>query len=302
MIKWKKKGLIFQYTSELIGTKSHCQYPCPIQLDGDIYRVFYGSRDNNNNTIIFYFDINLKSLEVINTPKEPIIKNGKIGHFDANGIYPSCVLKNKEQFLMYTLGFMRGEPPLYYTRIGLATSKDCSQFKKYSEAPIMNTSDHDPWMLTGPFVLKEGELFRMWYVSGNGWDEEMNSYYHIKYAESKNGVDWHREGLISIDYAYSDETNIARPWIIKENNVYKAFFSYSRGKQGYRIGYAESHDGGYKFERKDQEVNLNISERWFENDSIAYPAVIIHNNLKYIFYNGDNFGKHGIALAIENKN
>ena len=34
---------------------------------------------------------------------------------------------------------------------------------------------------------------------------------------------------------------------------------------------------------------------------IAYPHVIKHKGKKYMFYNGNNYGKEGIGLAIEVK-
>lgn len=302
-MKWIKKGLIFPYTKDLKGTISHCQYPCPINIEDDLYRIFFGSRDENNNTIVFYFDINLHNLKIIHIQTTPVLLQGDIGYFDCNGIYPSCVIKHENQFRMYTLGFAKGHDVLYYTRIGLATSNDCVNFKKYSNVPLMNISDYDPWMLTGPFVMQEKDLYRMWYVSGYKWDKNadssLQSYYHIKYAESKDGITWKREGLISINYAQPGETNIARPWIIKEDGIYKAWISYCCGDQGYRIGYAESRDGGYTFERMDHLAGIHPSDEPWENEAIAYPAVIIHKGKKYMFYNGNKFGKEGIALAIE---
>lgn len=299
IMKWKKMGLIFPYTKKLNGTKSHCQYPCPVQIDEDIYRIFFGSRDENNNTLVFYFNVDVKTLKILNFTIDPILVNGPLGYFDSNGIYPSCVIKKNNDFFMYTLGFTRGEYPLYFTRIGLAISNDCSSFKKYSKAPLLNTSEYDPWMLTGPFVMFDNGIYRMWYVSGDRWDDNMNSYYNIKYAESEDGINWKREGLVSIDYIYPDEKNIARPWLIKENNIYKAWFSYNCGKEGYRIGYAESRDGGYKFERKDYLAGVNISDELWENDAVAYPAVIVYKGRKYMFYNGNQFGKDGVAVAVE---
>lgn len=301
-MKWHKAGLIFPYTKELLNTKSHCQYPCPVQLSNEIYRVYFGSRDENNNTIIFHFDMNMKKQEIVTFSRNPILVNGPTGYFDCNGVYPSCVIKKDKQLWMYMPGFMRGEFPLYYTRIGLAVSEDGNQFTKYSNVPLLNVSEYDPWMLTGPFVMHDDGSFRMWYVSGYKWDEKAHdrpqSYYHIKYAESHDGLHWKREGLVSIDHAYETETNIGRPWIIKEKGVYKAWFSYACGKQGYRIGYAESTDGGYTFTRMDEKAGITISEQPWENEAIAYPAVIVYQGRKYMFYNGNQFGKEGIALAV----
>jgi len=158
-------------------------------------------------------------------------------------------------------------------------------------------------MLTGPFVMYDNGIYRMWYVSGYKWEQnfkdELFSYYHIKYAESKDGIEWKREGHVSIDHVHPGETNIARPWVLKEDGIYKAWFSYCCGAQGYRIGYAESRDGGYTFERMDHLAGLHPSDEPWENEAVAYPAVIVHEGRKYMFYNGNRFGKYGIALAVE---
>lgn len=303
MISWRKVGLAFPYTEKLIGSASHCQHPCPIHLKESTFRVFFGARDKDNNTLVYFFDICLDSLKIQGHSVSPVLVNGAIGYFDFNGIYPSCVVKKGYEFWMYTLGFTRGESPLYYTRIGLARSTDGCTFEKYSKAPLLNTSEHDPWMLTGPFVLEDNNIYRMWYVSGDKWDKDadgdLQSYYHIKYAESNDGIEWKRDGLVSIAHYHPGETNIARPWIIRENGIYKAWFSYNCGKQGYRIGYAESTDGGYTFERMDHLAGIHPSDEPWENEAVAYPAVIVHKGKKYMFYNGNKFGKDGIALAVE---
>lgn len=296
MVNPSKLGLIFPYTTKLIGTKSHCQAPCPVHVQDDVYRIFFGSRDPENNTLVFYFDLDLSKLKVISFSRYPVLSNGAIGYFDSNGIYPSCVIKKDGVYWMYTIGYTRGEAPIWYARIGLARSPDGRSFEKYSNAPLLNTSEHDPWMLTGPFVLEDSGIFRMWYVSGFNWDSKMNSYYHIKYAESIDAINWSRNGIVSIGHRHPGEKNIARPWVLKENNIYKAWYSYNCG-DGYRIGYAESMDG-ITFDRMDHKAGVHLSNEPWENKAVAYPAVVVHEDKKYMFYNGNNFGKDGIALAL----
>jgi len=302
MQKWKKLGLIFRP----LGTDqsfSHCQHPTPLKIEDSLYRVFYGSRNSNNLTQIFYFDFNFSDLKIKTYSENPALELGAMGFFDQHGIYPSSMLKKEGEVFLYTIGFTQGAAPLYYTRIGLARGESMDSLKKYSKAPILNVSDYDPCTVTGPFVMIDNGIYRMWYVSGYKWDKnedgELQSYYHIKYAESKDGIDWKREGLISIAHTQPGETNIARPWILKEDGIYKAWFSYNCGKEGYRIGYAESTDGGYTFNRMDHLAGITISDEPWENEAIAYPAVIVHKGKKYMFYNGNRFGKDGIALAVE---
>ena len=300
--KWKKMGLIFRPLNTK-DSSSHCQHATPLQLTETVYRILYGSRNSDNLTQVFYFDFDINKLEVIGYSTSPVLRLGAMGFFDQHGIYPSSGIKEENRILLYTIGFTQGAGALYYTRIGLAKSVDPNmEFEKHSLAPIVNVSEYDPCTVTGPFVLRENNMYRMWYVSGYKWDkdadEDLRSYYHIKYAESQDGIDWKREGLISIAHTHPGETNIARPWIIQEDGIYKAWFSYNCGKQGYRIGYAESKDGGYTFERMDHLAGITVSDEPWENEAVAYPAVVVHKRKKYMFYNGNRFGKDGIALAI----
>jgi hypothetical protein len=283
---------------------SHCQPPLPFLLKNDIYRIFYGSRNSKNYTQIFYCDYDIKKLQVLHQTSNPVIASGKEGFFDENGIYPSSIVQNDETNFMYTIGYSKGYDGMFYMRIGLAKGDDQNYFIRYSEAPILNTSEYDPWIVTAPFVLKDKGIFRMWYVSGDKCSRvngKLESKYQIKYAESKDGITWIREGVISIGYKSSEETNIARPWVIKEDGIYKAWYCYCSRGEGYRIGYAESRDGGYTFKRMDHLAGIYPSDEPWESEAVSYPAVIVHNGLKYMFYNGNKFGKDGIALAVEEK-
>ena len=66
------------------------------------------------------------------------------------------------------------------------------------------------------------------------------------------------------------------------------------------MGYAISKNG-LNWTRKDNLINLTTSkekDKW-DSDMIAYPHVIKFKNKKYMFYNGNGYGKDGIALAIQ---
>ncbi len=66
----------------------------------------------------------------------------------------------------------------------------------------------------------------------------------------------------------------------------------------YQLKYAESVDGIH-YVRKDNDLNLNLSKVGFDTEMMSYPYVILINGKKYMFYNGNQFGKEGIGLAIE---
>ena len=67
----------------------------------------------------------------------------------------------------------------------------------------------------------------------------------------------------------------------------------------YKLGYAESKDL-INWNRKDDLVRLKpiVKNEW-DSEMIAYPYVIKFEDKKYIFYNGNSYGRDGVALAIE---
>ena len=137
----------------------------------------------------------------------------------------------------------------------------------------------------------------MWYVSGVRW-EMVNGrprhFYHIKYAESPDGVDWRREGVVCIDFL-DGEYAIARPSVVHDRDGYRMWYC-SRG-EAYRIGYAESHEGK-RWQRRDEVGGLPASTTGWDSEMTAYPFVFDHAGTRYMLYNGNKFGKTGIGLAV----
>ena len=55
----------------------------------------------------------------------------------------------------------------------------------------------------------------------------------------------------------------------------------------------------YFWKRKDNKANIYPGKKELDNKMIAYPHVIKHKGLKYMFYNGNEYGKDGVCLAVE---
>jgi len=101
---------------------------------------------------------------------------------------------------------------------------------------------------------------------------------------------------VSVGFKNEEESNIARSWVIKEDNIYKMWYSYVIPPLKYRIGYAESKNGK-EFIRHDDIVGIHPSEDSFDSKMMCYPNVIQNNGAKYMLYNGNDFGKAGFGLA-----
>jgi len=114
-------------------------------------------------------------------------------------------------------------------------------------------------------------------------------------AESRDGVRWERANRVCIDYGSPGEYAIARPWVIRDADRYRMWYSYR--DEAYRIGYAESHDG-LTWERLDDRAGIDVSVTGWDSDMIEYPAVIRAAGREWMFYNGNGYGRTGIGCAV----
>lgn len=300
MKRWIKKGLIFVPNNNYSWMKTHAAHPVPIKLENDNFRVYFSSRDSENIASIGFLEINIKEPTQIKLLSEkPILSSGQEGCFDDNGVMAQSIVNfDNHQYLYYT-GWNLGVKVPFRWSIGLAISKDGGKtFNKFSNGPIMDRNPIDPYFVASPTVLLENEIWKMWYLSGIGW-EEINGTkripYHIRYAESKDGINWERKGTVCIDFKHKNETRIGRATVLRENDIYKMWYAYALDK--FRIGYAESTDG-ILWNRKDDEVGIDVSKFGWDSEMIEYPFVFEHNGTKYMFYNGNNYGKTGFGYAI----
>ncbi len=302
MMTWKKLGLIFQPDCNRWWMQSHAALPTPLQLEGSRYRVYFASRDAENRSHVGFFEMDLENpTKILRVSKEPVLRPGPLGFFDDHGVYAASAVRHEGKVYLYTIGWNPGvRPPLFHASIGLAISEDGGEsFRKYGKAPIMARSGYDPCFVSAPFVVNENDKWRMWYISCYRWDdsgETPQSHYHIKYAESLDGIHWNRDGVVCLDHEHEGEKNIARTCVLKVGRGYQAWYSYDRG-EGYRIGYAESPDG-ICWQRMDEKVGIDVSDSGWDSEAQAYPYVIRHDGRLFMLYNGNGFGRNGIGLAI----
>jgi hypothetical protein len=140
----------------------------------------------------------------------------------------------------------------------------------------------------------------MWYLSGTFWKggpKKPLPRYNLRYAESPDGILWQPTGRACLDHKHSGEVAIARPYVIRDPNIYRMWFCYRGDEFGYRIGYAESPDG-LTWERLDDQVGLENSKDGWDSEMVAYPAVFDHKGARYMLYCGNNYGAAGFGLAV----
>ena len=296
-MKWISYGLIFKPT-KVNWIKSHAWVPTVYKYRENKAKIFFAGRDSFNHSNIGSFDVNLNTPDkVFNISKQPVLKKGRLGCFDDCAAIPSQVIKFKKKFYLFYVGWTQGSSVPYMSSIGLAVSKSINgKFKRVSEAPIFGRTKDDPIFVASCFVEKKGEKFCMYYTTNTNWRRIGKKFipkYYLKYAESKNLIDWKYKKKI-MKFKSSKEIAVSRPWIIKINNIKKIFYSY-RGKN-YKIGYADINNKG-KLLRKDNSIKIINSKDNFDTQMQEYASIIQYKKKFLMFYNGNNFGEKGIGLA-----
>lgn len=300
-MRWRKLGVVYAPDRSEPWLHSHAALPTPLHVDGSVYRVYFAGRDDRNRSHVAALDLDLEARRVIRAPWL-VLDPGPLGAFDDRGVYPASIVENGSELVLYTIGWNPGVPePLFRSSIGAAVSRDGGDtFERLSPGPIMARGEHDPYLVTSPSVLNEDGAWRMWFVSGIGWDETPHglwSRYHVKTAESDDGIEWRRDGVVSVELR-DGETNIGRPSVLRDGSGYRMWYSYvPAGTREYVIGYAESEDG-IRFERRDDLAGIETSADGFDAHALAYPAVFRHNGSLFMLYNGDGNGRTGFGLAV----
>jgi len=227
---------------------------------------------------------------------QPIVQHGPLGAFDDRGVLSSCAVQTVRGWVLYYTGVMLGQTVPFYFAVGAATSSDGERWQKVSPAPILDRSDIDPFLVASPCVIADEGHLRMWYVSGARWAIEEGApkhFYHIRYAESADGLAWRRSGEVCIDFK-PGEYAIARPCVVRDADRYRMWYPF-RGER-YRIGYAESLDG-LTWERKDDAFSFTGPQEAWEEEMQCYPWVFDADGVRYMLYNGNAYGATGFGLA-----
>ncbi len=295
--RWAKRGRIFVPDDSLDWLRTHAALPCTASVNDSGFDVYFSGRDAANRAHVCRFKCDPADPTHTALDPNPVLSPGSLGAFDDSGVTVSCVVQHDGQWWLYYTGWSLGVTVPFYLAIGLAVSNDGKTFERASEAPILGRTAIDPYMVASPAVLHDNGRWRMWYVSCQRWEETVEGpkhYYHIRHAESRDGIHWESDGRVCIDFENEAEYAFGRPCVVRDATGYRMWYCV-RG-DAYRIGYAES-DDGLVWQRKDAEAGITESESGWDSAMTAYPWVLDANGSRWMLYNGNDYGKSGIGLA-----
>lgn len=297
--RWRRVGRLPLDTSRASWAVTHAALPAAVpEADGN-WSVYLSLRDSDGRARIGRTRLTLNP-EPSFAPleAEPVLDLGPLGAFDDNGVTSSCVVSTRGRRYLYYTGWTRAVSVPFYLAAGLAISENGQPFRRLSFAPLLDRVPADPFLTASPFVRTEGGRWQMWYVSGTEWrstESGPRHYYNIRYAESDDGLAWRRDGRICLNYANDAEHAFARPSVVRDADGFRMWYAV-RGDR-YRIGYAESKDG-LSWTRRDEVAGLEPAGGDWESGMVEYPWVFDANGRRYMLYNGNDYGRTGVGLAI----
>jgi hypothetical protein len=298
--KWDKLGIIYSLDN---STKNkflltHSSNPTAVEIGDGLFRVFFSARDAQNRSSVSAFDFDMESFHVVNDFKKPLFQFDPNSSFFPDGISCSSVYKVENTEYLTFMGWINKKNEHWRGLIGRVQLSSEFEILHESSEILLNLNEIDKVSLSYPYIFFEDGLYKMYYGSTIEWHYKNSEMLHvINYAESKNGHNFNAKG-IAFPYIEGVAQAFSRPTILVKNDIKHAWFSY-RGGNGdkYKIGYAISKERDV-WDMKLNENTIFTSNEGWDSEMVEYPFVFEYKKEIYMLYNGNEYGKTGIGLAV----
>ena len=298
---WIRKGKLFGHdTWDIDWHKLNTQLPIPYLVSEDSLRLFVTFCDSENRGRLGYVDVNPNNpSEIYDYSKNPLLDIGKKGCFDENGVVSTAILEEHDKIFLYYCGFQKHINYPYSSLMGIAVSEDRGKsFVRVKETPVLERHDGEMFIRTGAGIYKYGNMYRLYYASGNEWlnlSGKLVPKYSFKYIDSNSPIEFNGGGkdLFPLE---KDEFGMTTTQIIEKDGKYNMIYSIRTISEGYKMGCASSVDG-INFCRVDNVMDIKRPNNDFDSEMICYGKIYEHKDRTYLFYSGNHFGMDGIGWA-----
>lgn len=296
---WRRLGRIYVPCGEREFLVSHASVPFAEALTGGLHRIWFSPRDAQNRSHVAWLVVDLhRPQEILEVSPVAVLGTGPAGAFDDCGAMMSWLVEQDGRRRIYYIGWNTRQSVPYHVSIGLAEAAPDGTWVRLP-GPVLERSLDDPWFCSNPCVLPEAGGFRMWYLSGLGWEDvggRPSPSYHICDARSVDGVTWYERGRVAVPLE-GEEFAIARPCVLREGSGYLMWFGERTRRRPYRLGAARSEDG-LTWRRAPEWAGLAPAAEGWDSEMIAYPHVLEHDGARWMLYCGNGFGRSGFGLAV----
>jgi predicted GH43/DUF377 family glycosyl hydrolase len=276
--KWKmsnKNPIIRQSVSGWDSRHNYIKAPAVIK-DGDIYKMWYVSGDNNLQQIAY-----ATSTDGINWTKQGIV-------FGAN--YPSPLIEYGVDGVsilnengIYKMWFNCKRFTNIHAGIGYATSTDGINWT-INQTPVISPSPNKPYIYS-PSVVKKDNLYYMFYTV----EADLHGIPNIYLATSVDGINWNDQGVVlsGRNNVFWEQGGVFCPSVILDDNKFIMFYTSKSDLIGFNYGFigkAESYDGIHWTYSSDKPELSTMDTKPWNTNLVAYPFVIKENGKLKMYF------------------
>lgn len=303
-VTWRKLGKVYSASGSSSWAYSHAYCPTPwLSGENDRIRVFCAFLDRDKVGRCGWVDVDAKNpLHVLGVSERPALDVGVAGAFDEHGVTPLSVVELPDGKLrLYYAGWQRGVGVRYFLFVGVAESQNGgTSFTRASEVPVLDRSDGELCFRTGCFVQRDSGTWHMWYAAGSDWylaGSTALPRYDLRYVSSPDGLEWPHQGEVCL-VPLASELGFGRPYVLREGDWYRMWYSRRALSGSYQLGYAESRDG-LAWQRRDADAGIDLGEpgTW-DSEMLGLSSIVVTPNATYLLYNGNGYGATGFGIAL----
>jgi predicted GH43/DUF377 family glycosyl hydrolase len=255
--------------------------------EGDLYRMWYsasGAQGNGIGTAQSSDRINWEKY-----PHNPLITPGP-EDYDNSSFFAPMVIRDGDHYKMWYTAVNQS----YVWSIALATSPDGYDWTKHPGNPVLipGTEWYDRERVSGPSILLEDGMFKMWFTCQN----RPQIGYGIGYATSIDGIDWvkHPDPVLLAEGDGPDNGSVRSPSVVKGKDGYEMWYR-GIGKGGHwTVCYATSKDG-INWERYAENPVLTGKPGGWDN-RIWFPRVLLEEDRYSMWYASADEDEIGYAF------
>jgi predicted GH43/DUF377 family glycosyl hydrolase len=287
--------------------------PMVIKEDTNDYRMWYTGSNGTNLAIGYATSSNETGWGKYGS--NPVFQPGASGKWDDEHVGHPWIIKDGSNYRMWYAGT---DDPNCETniQIGYATSSNGTTWSRPDpNNPVLPKGSANDWDGQGvmyPTVIYDASgvsPYMMWYVGYNDSIETTG----IGYAGSSDGITWYKyddptttadpyansDPVISLgqDGSWHDET-LHSPCVIKEDSLYRMWFTGEDSTAVERIGYAYSIDGINWRQYDGNPVIMPGGSGAFDEIDVADPMVLKDGTTYKMWYRGyDSSGDDSFGYA-----
>ncbi len=227
----------------------------------------------------------------------PLLEPGPPGAWDDTRVTPDTVMLDGGIYHMWYTGW-DGSPNGNF-QIGHATSDDGITWTRNAANPVVEVGvggEWDTYAAAHAVVLKDGDIYRMWYSGGDG-----STVRGVGYAESPDGITWSKYGGNPVLQQGSGGAwdSWSAHWcaVIKEDSTYKMWYSGGSSFTSHQIGYATSPDGVTWSKYAGNPVLGSEHSGSWDDQQVWFPYVMKDGSTYRMWYGGNDGANNRIGYA-----